>query len=272
MSVASVYAMNNLDHVSEHGFMNWWRCRRVQFDDGVATWELDESGRYSFSTAYQEAPHIQLANATNDESLREFVKTWGPLRSSVDSMVGTDFIEVYQEERDLLRADVQLMASIQQPEFQRPALLEKIKYGWKRESGKVALFELRMRLQLPWKEQSTTDADLREWAEQAPANQIERACALLLSPRRKYQLELRVERTDEGSSVRAWPSLSCLTDALHWMTWLDVLYNRPIRICTECQTLFQPAGQRAAKSCGPQCGNRRAGREYYSRLRKKYRS
>jgi hypothetical protein len=264
--------MNNLDHVGEHDLPNWWRCKRMQFDDGVATWELDHTTGYSFSTAYPDSPHIQLANAATDEALREFVKTWGPLRSSVDSLVGSDFVEVYQEERDLLRADVQLVAAIGQPEFQRPALLDKIKFGWKREYGKVALFELRMRLQLPWKEQSTTDADLRQWAEQAPENQIERACALLLSPRRKYQLDLRVERTDQGSSVRAWPSLSCLVDALHWMTWLDVLHDRPIRICTECQTLFQPSSQRGARSCGPQCGNRRAGREYYSRLRKKYRS
>jgi hypothetical protein len=55
--------MNNLEHVSEHGFLNWWRCRRVEFDDGVATWELGESGKYSFSTAYQAAPHIQLGRS-----------------------------------------------------------------------------------------------------------------------------------------------------------------------------------------------------------------
>ncbi len=94
-------------NTGERGY--WYRCSRVEFIGETVKWELGPASRYSFYEAYEKTPHSQLIEAADDVALRGFVKSWGPLRFTLDSWSGSDPIENYSDrERDKLKATVQV--------------------------------------------------------------------------------------------------------------------------------------------------------------------
>lgn len=107
----------------------------------------------------------------------------------------------------------------------------------------------------------------------ASEQDIDEACAYLVStlPMTDYSLKLIVERGKRGDTVRAWPGLRSLVDALHWMVWQDVYSERAFLFCAECGLLFQLDSKHEKKFCSTQCARRKASRDYERRKRAKER-
>lgn len=250
----------------------WCRCSRVEISGGAVKWELSRTGAYDLMESYQRSPHLQLAEAKDDGALRAFVRAWGPLRTTLlDSESGKDSVEDYRRERDRLAAEIRLVASITRPELRRSALLNAIEsFGWRAYTD-APLIGLRHRVGIPWKGDLGFDPKLYQWAQHASEKEISEACAYLVSflPITDYSLKLRVQRGRHGDVVRAWPGLSSLVDALHWMVWEDVYRERPFQFCAECGALFQSDTKHERLFCSTQCARRKTSREYERRKREK---
>jgi hypothetical protein len=260
-------------HINASPETKWCRCSRAELSDGIVTWELSRTGEYDLLAAYQRRPHLQLAQATDDKALVAFVKAWGPLRQVIllDSTKGTDPVDDYRTQRDLLSAEIRLIASISHPAMQRPALMEVIAALAKRDYSDAPLVGLRHHFGIPRDKRSGLAPALQQWTERASVQELRAACAYLISflPITDYSLKLRVDQSRRGDTVRAWPGLTCLVDALHWMVWQDVYRARPFLFCDECDSLFQPDSEHEKKFCSTQCARRKASREYERRKRAK---
>lgn len=264
-------------HINMPLSTQWCRCSRVEFGDGMVKWELSRTGEYDLLESYQRSPHLQLAKATDDKALLAFVKAWGPLRTvRLPFTSGDDPIGDYRAERDLLAAEIRLVGSITQPELRRSALLAALDAFEKRDYTDARLTGMREHIGIPvsipgkaiFFDPIFNKEDLR-----ASDQQVDEACAYLVStlPITDYSLKLIVERGKRRDTVRAWPGLRSLVDALHWMVWQDVFRERPFLFCDECDLLFQPDSEHEKKFCSTQCARRKASRDYERRKRAKER-
>lgn len=262
-------------HINVPAETKWCRCSRVELSGGVVTWELSRTGEYDLLDSYQRKPHLQLAKAEDDKALVAFVKAWGPLRPMrLPFTSGDDPISEYRIERDLLKTEISLVASITQPELRRDALLAALDVFEKRDYANARLTGMREHTGTEMSIPGTLIAldymfDKRNL--RASQQDIDDACAYLVStlPMTDYSLKLIVERSKRGDTVRAWPGLRSLTDALHWMVWQDVFRERPFLFCDECGILFQPDSEHEKKFCTTQCARRKASRDYERRKRAK---
>lgn len=238
----------------------------------MVEWELSRTGEYDLMESYQRSPHLQLAKASDDEALRAFVKAWGPIKAiGLHSTSGTDSLDDYRKERDVLATAIRLVASIRLPKLRQSALMDAISSFGRRDYTDTPLIGLRRHMGIPWKEKTGFDPKLHEWANHATEGEVSAACAYLVSclPLNDYTLKLKVEHGKHGDIVRARLDLNSLVDALHWMVWQDVFRERPFLLCAECGALFQPDSQHDRKFCSMQCARRKTSREYERRRRAK---
>lgn len=263
-------------HINTAAGGYWYRCSRVEFIGDKVKWELSQTSRYSFYEAYERTPHRQLIEARDDAALQNFVKAWGPLYFSYpwESEWGdSQPIEIYRNERDQLQATAQLIASVEEREMQRPALMQFLETLHKTSLDEIALFSVRQILQIPGDMQSGFDQSFRDWLEGATSNQIETATfavvnsgillwAPLTSPR------FLVERVGRRNVLRAELGLTSLFDALNWMIWQDVVQKHPWQFCAECRKVFQPDTRHEKKFCSDECAHRKTAREWQQRKRK----
>jgi hypothetical protein len=255
----------------------WYRCKRVEFAGETATWELSQTSRYSFLEAYQMTPHRQLIQADNDPALRAFVKSWGPLRPKLDVWSGNDPIEMYRRKRDSLTANVRLLASVEEPQMQRSALvglseISRLDSNFET-SLDIPLAFLRTEFPIPGSASPGFDPNIRQWLETAQQEQIEAATVFLVSavPLSLPVPRFSVERQRRGNILKASLGIDSLADALSWMVWQDVFQSHPFQFCAECRQLFQPDTRHEKKFCSQQCAHRKTAREWQQRKRNKER-
>ncbi len=269
--------MKEQHHINGTQGAGWYRCKRVEFAGEMATWELSRTSRYSFFEAYQMTPHRQLIQADNDPALRAFVKSWGPLRESLNAWSGNDPIEMYRRKRDHLTASVRLLASVEEPEMQRSALvglseISRVDSIYD-SSFDIFLTGLRAQFPIPGSACSGFDPNIRQWLETAEQKQIEAATVILVSevPLSLASPSFSVERLRHGNALRASLGIHSLADALNWMVWQDVFQDHPFQFCAECRKLFQPDTRHEKKFCSPECAHRKTAREWQQRKRNKER-
>jgi hypothetical protein len=261
-------------HINAPVAGTWYRCIRVGFVGETANWELDRNGQYGFLEAYERTPHRQLIQASDDAALRAFVKAWGPLRFQLDAWSGSDSIEWYRRERDRLTATVRVLASVEEGEMQRSALIGFSELSRTDESLQLALWSLRTNFQIPGTQIQGFDENIRQWFELATPEQIEAATIALvqmLGPSPLSCPQFRVERERRHNVLRATLNLTSLSDALSWMVWQDVFQSHPYQFCAECRKLFQPDTRHEKKFCSQECAHRKTAREWQQRKRNKER-
>jgi hypothetical protein len=260
-------------HINTNEGIGWYRCKSVQFGGDTATWELSRESRYSFFEAYQMIPHRQLIKASDDISLRAFVKAWGPLRLILNDWTGSDPIDLYRTERNKLLVIARLLASVERPEMQRPAL-----FGFARVSKADLGFEMNLsalqaQFPIPLDTESGFEDGIQSWLDALTQQQIEFAATWLVSnivpwigfPR------FTVERSKGNNTLGATPGINDLVNALHWMLWQDVAQGHPIQFCVECRGLIDFKTQHAKKFCSPECAHRKTAREWQKHKRDKER-
>jgi hypothetical protein len=266
--------MKSQSHIKPVEGPGWYRCKRVEFSGGTATWELSQTGRYSFSEAYRMSPHRQLMQASDDDALRAFVKAWGPLRFSLDTWSGSDPIEVYRTERDKWTAGVRFLTSVEEPEMQRSALLRLAEFRRTDSEPPFQFFLNMLRtpglFQIPGSlQQDRFDEDLHRWLETATQKQIE-AATVFLVPRFAHSAWIpgfSVVRSGSRNVLRASLGIHSLLDALSWMVWQDVLQSHPIKFCAECRGLIDSTYKYEKKFCSYECAHRQTSRESAKRKR-----
>ncbi len=244
----------------------WYRCIRVDFLEKTATWELDQSRRYTFHEAYTERPHRQLILAGDDNALRAFVETWGPLRPFLNDWTGSDPIEAYRRERNRLTTIARLLASVEQPDTQRSALLAFARLSKTDTTAAMLISGLQSQLPSLADAQSGLDALTRKQVEFAITRMVSELPLVGTLPR------LTVERTPNGNALRVSMGINSLVDALNWMLWQDVVQNHPTQFCEECRSLIQLKTLHERKFCSPRCAHRKTARTWQQRKRKMDRS
>jgi len=269
--------MKEQHRINEVEGVGWYRCKRVEFAGEMAGWELSRTSRYSFFEAYQMTPHRQLIQADDDLALRAFVKSWGPLRPKLDAWSGNDPIEIYRRKRDHLTASVRFLASVEEPEMQRSALVGLSEIS-RLDSNFDTCFDitlalLRTQFPIPGSASSGFDPNIRQWLETAEQKQIEAATVFLVPalPLSLASPGFSPERHRHGNALRATLGIHSLADALYWMVWQDVFQDHPFQFCAECRKLFQPDTRHEKKFCSPTCAHRKTAREWQQRKRNKER-
>lgn len=247
----------------------WYRCKSVAFAGGTATWELSRTGRYAYLDAYKMAPHRQLVQATDDDSLRAFVKEWGPLRATLGDWSGSDPIEKYRKARDRVAVASRILAAVEEPDLQRKAFQAFVNSLSADEFFPAILGGLRKRYRVPSDERGGADGNHERWVEALTQNQLNEVIAEIapffavsaISPR------YTVERRKAGNILRASLSIHNLMEAMTWMIWQDVSQNHPMQFCVECPNLIEFKTLHAKRFCSPECAHRRAARESAQRKR-----
>jgi hypothetical protein len=260
----SCIGMKVQKHVNSKTEAFWYRCKRVVFEQDSVKWELKRTGRYELLKAYAQKPHRQLVEASDDDTLRAFIKAWGPLNlSELKAWEGSDLISNYRRERDTLRAWVRLLAAIESPEYLYDSIL-----GLLRLFSKGDFIWLRHRLGIGSLEDGFDD-DMEKRLVSATPIEIADVCSYLagIFPLLAFP-HFVIDRTGKGSPiVRASSGVTSLTTALYWMVWQDIFMESPWQFCEECHKLFQPDFHHKRKFCLPECAHRKAARESARRKR-----
>lgn len=251
----------------------WYRCKSVTFEGETAIWELSRTGHYDFLDAYRMTPHRQLVRATDDDSLRVFVKAWGPLRTVLGEWSGSDPIDAYRKARDRVTVASRILASVEEPDLQRAAL-QGLVTSLSADKLFPALLEgLRKGYRVPSDVGDCVDGNHLQWVESLTKNQRREVIAEIvpifavsaISPR------YRVERSRAGNVLKASLAIQNLMEAMTWMIWQDVFQNHPMQFCVECRKLIEFKTHHAKKFCSFNCAHRRTARESARRKREEER-
>lgn len=242
----------------------WYRCKHLEFVGETATWELSRESEYGLLAAYQMAPHRQLIQATDDRSLKVFVKAWGPLKIALNAWKGSDSIAFYRRERDLLRASVLLLSAIQGGEGLREAAIDLLKldsepYG----------IEIRRLLGIPkGLKPSLDEAELSRLAKASNA-EILNVCGFLVGSFVVPAPSFEVQAKGKGTILRPTLGVYSILSALRWMVWQDIFVQKPFQICAEinCGKFINFGTERDRKFCSDKCAHRKAARESARRKR-----
>jgi hypothetical protein len=253
-------------HINSADEPKWYRCKRVDFTGETANWELSRTGQYGLLTAYQKTPHRQLIQATDDDSLRAFVRAWGPLRMTLDSWTGSDPITLYRSQRDAFRAWVQLFAAVQKGE----ALYEAVVNLLHQDPVPFAI-PIRHHLGLPAEVNAGFDEAVWMRLAKASKDEIVWICRFLVGafPVSPFAHSFAINQTRKGLNLVARMNFLGLMDALHWMLWQDIFSDNPFQFCVECGKLIPFTSRHARKFCPDGCAHRRTAREWQQRKREK---
>ena len=223
---------------------SWYRCKQVEFIGETAVWELSQTGKYGFLTAYRQAPHRQLVLATDDTALRAFVKAWGPLRTSLDAWDGSDPIAFYRSQRDLFLAWVLLLAALRKNEGPHDAVINLLR----QDSEPFAIPILRY-LGLPVGANYEFDESVWDRLASTSESEIIWICDLLVGgfPISSLAHSLSFEKKPKGLQLAARLKFVGLMDALYWMIWQDVFLQNPFQFCVECGKLILSTTAHARK-------------------------
>lgn len=256
------------NHINDTSRSKWYRCKRVDFTGETAYWELSRTGEYGLLEAYQRTPHRQLFQANDDDSLRAFVKAWGPLRLTLDSWTGSDPLTLYRSQRDLFRAWVQLLAAIQKGEALHEAVMDLLRRD-------PEPFAIPLRHQLGFTAEPNSVFDETVWMRIASASRDEilRICRFLVGsfPVSPLAHSFAINQTRKGLHLVAKMNFLGLMDALHWMVWQDIFMENPFQFCVECGKLIPFTSRHARRFCSDGCAHRRTAREWQQRNREKER-
>lgn len=217
------------------------------------------------------APHRQLIEATEDDSLRAFVKAWGPLRDGLNTWSGSDPIERYRKERDRLTVSARLLASVEEPELQRTALRMFVQTLPTDEPWLSVLAQLKKRYRPLSNVEVGMDCGNEEWVESITIKQLDdvvTGIAPLFATSPIFH-RYTIERKKSGNLLKASLMIPGLMQAMMWMVWQDIAQNHPIQFCVECRKLIEFTTRHAKRFCTTECAHRRTGREWQQRKRKK---
>ena len=237
--------------------MYWYQCSRVVFEDEVARWELSRSSRYGLLEAYERKPHRRLIEASDDDSLKGFVKAWGPLRFSLDAWTGSDAVESYRRERDLLRAWVLLLTAVQ-----KRARLHEVAVGLLRLNSAPWSIWIRHRLGIPGSPELPLDDDALSRVSGATDGEILDICKFLVGSFPAPTPSFAIQGKGKGMTLRPTLGTYSLMDALRWMVWQDVFTESPFQFCEECHRLIYPTTKHKRKFCPDGCAQRVAARNW----------
>lgn len=256
------------NHINRTDEPVWYRCKRVEFTEETATWELSQTGKYSLLAAYQKMPHRQLFQAADDDALQTFVKAWGPLRMSLDSWAGSDPIHVYRRERDRFRGWVLLLRAIQENESLHEAVINLLRED-------PTPFAVPILHHLGFSVGPNAELDEEVWNRLASASrgEILWICDLLVGsfPVTSLAHSFAIKQTPRGLHLAARPKFLGLMDALYWMVWQDIFRDNPFQFCVECGKLIPSTSRHARRFCPDGCAHRRTAREWQQRKRAKER-
>ncbi len=260
--------MKSKYHINAPEGPKWYRCRRVEFVQETVTWELSRRSEYGLLAAYQMAPHRQLIKATDDNSLRVFVKAWGPLRIALDAWKGSDSIAFYRNQRDLLRAWALLFSTIQEGHGLREAAIDLLKL----DSEPYGIL-IRSLLGIPkGLKPSLDEAELSRLAN-VPEVEFLKVCDYLVGSFVVPAPSLEIRKKGKETILCPTLGIYSIIGALHWMCWQDVFAENPFQKCAErnCGRFIDFTTGHDRKFCSPEHAHRWAARESAKRKRQERR-
>jgi hypothetical protein len=244
----------------------WFRCRRVEFVGETVNWELSRTGEYDFLSAYAQAPHVQLIRATDDDSLRAFVRSWGPFRLFLEAWTGSDSLARYRRERDLLRSWALLFEAIQKNDGTRAAVLDVLRLD-----PKSHAIVIRGMLRIPGESHRSLDEDAFGRIAHASEKEFAGVCEHVVGSFPSPNRTIAIDRTGRQPKLVAKPLVVGLMNALHWMLEEDIAAQRAIKRCAErnCGRFIVFSSEHSREFCSYECAHRRAARKSAKKMRDK---
>jgi len=258
--------MNSKNNVNRPVSLQWYRCKRVEFTGETATWELSRTGEYSLVAAYKEEPHRDLIQAIDDDSLRVFVKKWGPLRLTLNEWTGSDPLPIYRRERDLLRAWALLFDAIRKREGLREAAIQLLRL----DSEPYGIW-IRSRLGITGALNAVLDEVALDRVARTTESECLDLCNFLVGSLSIPAPSLQILGKGRAMELRPTMRLYSLPSALNWMVWQDVFSEKPFGFCPECGTFIDFTTKHDKEFCNNDCAHRKAARESARRKREEKR-
>jgi predicted nucleic acid-binding Zn ribbon protein len=202
----------------------------------------------------------------DDNSLRSFIKAWGPLRHyPPKEWKGSDPVVEYRRERDTLAAWVRLITAIQDSGNMHGAVIDLLLMN-----AEPYAIHLRALVGAPVHRGTGLDDELKKRLANASENEIETVCSFLVGAFPFSSVPaFELHRNSSGRRVRATLGIHSLVPALYWMVWQDTFMQEPIRFCKECSHLIPEDSKHEKKFCSSECARRKTGREWQRRKRAK---
>jgi hypothetical protein len=244
------------DHINTE-YAGWYRCIRVTFEGETVRWELSRTGKYDVLKAYARKPHRRLAEATDDDSLRSFVKAWGPLWINLNAWSGSDSLVFYRHQRDLFRAWIQLLDAIQNGKSLHDAAIRLLGL----DPGTWAIW-IRNRLGIAGELKAPLNEEALSRVARADENEIGEVCSYLVGSMPVPTPSIEIQGKGKSKILRPTIGSYSLLSALYWMLWQDIFLGNPFKFCEECNGLIDFKDKHDRKFCSPECAHRKTAREW----------
>jgi hypothetical protein len=259
------------NHVHEIAVDMWPRCSQVEAEDGRIFYRLAKGRAYDLVEAYAKEPHIKFMNCDKDTDFEQFVREWGPLLLSLESLKrgwAVEQLRDYRAHSNFLRAVSRIMGACKGLQDERESLGEfltaavnMVALGPTREAMKKAVSLDLISEPLASLQQT---GDPLKWANSASAGDIRKVLASCVEDwfRSPSRWGFRLQSRGRVFEIKPSFELKSLWDGLRWMLFFDEWNDHPPILCQECTTVFRPQTAHERKFCSPECAHRAANREW----------
>jgi hypothetical protein len=255
--------MQYYDHVTTDEPKGWPRCSQVEMQGEYLACVLDWERRYDLADNRAQR-HIRFLNLETDQDLVGFVRAWGPLwlAGSKEERQGAFPRSQYWAFQAKLTAEVKLVQSFNSggKATLQTALLEYIAAddGWNAVLLSLSTFTAST---LGSIFAGSMDLKPEDWIPEADILRLRESVAWCFGT---FHLAFTLNAASpRGKPHLAWkPRIKTLADAIQWESWNTFTGARPLTICEECRTAFQPESAHPRKFCSYRCAHRTAMRKW----------
>jgi len=253
--------MQRNDHVTNDFPNGRPRCSWVELEGDYLVYVLDTERKYDPLDTRPQL-HLRFLSLKTDEELVGFTRAWGPLMPTDVWRRGNEFggkthRSWYWTFQAALKAELELVQSFRSDDEEKlkAALLKHIAAEDGYLSTITSRTNSRTARELSRVFALNPDRNPQEWVPIAKMSRLREVAAWSIG---EFFLTFALSATwRRGKPEIAWePYIVTLEDAIRWHFWSSLTGQRPLTMCEECQTVFQPDSAHPRKFCSYLCAHR----------------
>jgi hypothetical protein len=248
--------LNDMEY-HNHVTLFWPRSSSVELQDEYLVCVLDWRRKYDLADIRAQR-HLRFLNLKTDEDLVEFVRAWGPLwlAEFEGKPLGSLPRSWYWTFRERLRAQLRLIHSLKSDDKARlrTALLD---YIVAKDGGSSTVKPTTFTAStLGSIFASGPEVRPEDWIPAASVARLRQAASWCVSTFCRLESML-CTAWPKGKPEFVWmPQVRSLADAIEWDLSNSIAGARPLVICEDCRTVFQPDSAHPRKFCSELCAHR----------------
>jgi hypothetical protein len=259
-----------------HVTLNWPRCSSVEERGEYLACALDWGRKYSLLDNRAQL-HVRFLNVKTDEDLLQFVRAWGPLwlarpgEEDSEGQHGNWPRSWYWAFQSKLTAETGLFQSLKcgDKASLKDALLEYVAAKDGFSNTTIPFYKSTFTAStLSQLFAGNPDAKPEEWIPAVDIPCLREAAAWCIGT---FHCDFALRPTWEQTKLQLkWkPFILSLGDAIELELWNSFASARPVTICEECGTAFQPESAHQRKFCSYTCAHRVAMRMWRKNPKRK---